>query len=78
MKPALRKEIIEQLAMALVAGIFLLGIFLCADETEGKALSTYLWQSLAGLGLMGGAIWLGREFIRKGIVQDPEDDSEEL
>lgn len=78
MKPALRKEIIEQLAMALVAGLFLLGIFLCADETEGKALSTYLWQSLAGLGLMGGALWLGREFVRRGIISDAKDNSEEL
>lgn len=78
MKREIMSVAIEQLAMALVVGLFLFGICLCADETEGKAMSTYLWQTLAGVGLMGAAFWLGREFVRRGIISDAKDNSEEL
>ena len=78
MKRLTRKAIREQLAMALVAGVFVVGLCLCADESEDKAMSTYFLQALAGLGLMGVTYWLGKTFIRKGIVSTPEDKSEEL
>lgn len=78
MKRLTRKAIREQLAMALVAGVFVVGLCLCVDESEDKAMSTYFLQALAGLGLIGVAYWLGKTFIRKGIVSTQEDKSEEL
>lgn len=78
MKRTLEERVIEQLAMAVVVGIFFFGVCMCADETEGKAMTTYFLQTLGGLGLIGFAFWLGRALVRKGIITEPKDDSEEL
>lgn len=78
MKGTITARFIGQSAMVIVVAIFLFGVCLCADETEGKTLTSYLLQSIGGFALIGLAFWLGREFMRKGIIPEPKDNSEEL